>query len=452
MKKVLSIFLIIVSAISIFIGNITYSFADNLPTISAPYAVLMDYETGQVLYEKNGDQRVYPASTTKMWTAYVVLKHVDDLSQRVRIENLEPIDGTSMYLQNGESFTVKELLQGLMITSANDAAVVLARFVSGNEQEFANLMNEEAKKIGAKNTHFNNPNGLPDENHYTTAYDMALMSREAMSNETFREIVSQERVFFQQDETTFVARDFVNTNKFISGTSNEKMMYNNQLIDIKYPIVDGIKTGFTNDAGKCLLSSALKNDMRLISAVFKTTGNTNMYIDSRTLLDYGFNNFKSTTIVQKEEYSNSKKVFFSKQKTLNYEPKSGYKLVLPKDEKVEQYSVKEILKDINLPIKKGDVVGSLEVYKNNELESTIDLIATNDVESILPFFNKNVLLSIVKILLVLILLIPISLILLKKYLNRYRKNKRNRFYRNNKNIYINKKSKNINFKNNRWYK
>ena len=175
MKKGLSIFLIIVSAISIFIGNITYSFADNLPTISAPYAVLMDYETGQVVYVKNGDQRVYPASTTKMWTAYVVLKHVDDLSQRIRIENLEPIDGTSMYLQNGESFTVKELLQGLMITSANDAAVVLARFVSGNEQEFANLMNEEAKKIGAKNTHFNNPNGLPDENHYTTAYDMAVM-------------------------------------------------------------------------------------------------------------------------------------------------------------------------------------------------------------------------------------------------------------------------------------
>lgn len=202
MKRFLSTFLIFLLTLPFFI-NRNIVFANEIPQITGNYGILMDYETGQVLYSKNAEQIIYPASTTKMWTAYIVLKHIEDLSQKVLIQNLEPIGGTSMYLQNGEVFTIKELLQGLMITSANDAAVVLARHVSGSVEQFAKLMNEEAKKIGAKNTNFNNPHGLPDELHYTTAYDMALMARVAMSNETFREIVKMPSVHFPESETCF---------------------------------------------------------------------------------------------------------------------------------------------------------------------------------------------------------------------------------------------------------
>lgn len=192
MKKRLSILVAFLMVFTSMLGATGKSFANNTKLdLTAKYAVLMDYETGEVLYGKNRNEKLYPASTTKVWTAHVVLKHVPDLSQVIEIKDLPPIEGSSMYLRNGESFTVRDLLNALLVHSSNDAAYVLATYVSGSEGEFVKLMNEEAKSIGAKNTHFNNPHGLPDKDHYTTAYDMALMAREAMSDEVFRNIVKQ---------------------------------------------------------------------------------------------------------------------------------------------------------------------------------------------------------------------------------------------------------------------
>ena len=193
MKKIFSFILtLLITFLPVFnINNL--SFADSKPNLTAEYAVLMDYETGQVLYSKNGYNKLYPASTTKAWTAYVVLKHVSDLNQVVEIKDLPIVDGSSMYLKEGESFTVKELLDALLIHSSNDVAMVLAKYVGGSVENFVNMMNNEAKAIGAKNTHFNNPHGLPDENHYTTAYDMALMARKAMDNDIFDENDNQEK-------------------------------------------------------------------------------------------------------------------------------------------------------------------------------------------------------------------------------------------------------------------
>lgn len=446
MKRVLCNFLIFLLVITFFINDKT-AFAQNSPQIVAPYAVLMDYETGQILYEKNKDQVIYPASTTKAWTAYVVIKHVEDLSQRILIQNLEPIEGTSMFLQNGESFTVKELLEGLMITSANDAAVVLARFVSGSTESFANLMNEEAKKIGANYTHFNNPHGLPDPNHYTTAYDMALMARQAMSNETFRNIVKMESVTFPKTDYTFTERQFTNSNKLISSTA--KVNYNGQMVNMKYDIVDGIKTGYTNAAGRCLLSSAVKNDMRLISAVYKSNGDE-VFLDSRKLLDYGFDNFESKLIVNKDEFSETKDIFLSRQKTLTYQPKYSYKVVVPKNLGDSNYSTKTNLEKIKLPIKKGQVVGSLDIYNEDKLEHSIELVATDKVEFVFPFFNNK---SIPKILTPLLLAIGVGIFAFSK-INKNKRSKvtpysnvvniNSRRKRKNKNIFSNKKrSKNI---------
>ena len=371
MKKLFSFILILlITFLPVFnINNL--SFADSNPSLTAEYAVLMEYETGQVLYSKNGYSKLYPASTTKAWTAYVVLKHVEDLNQVVEIKDLPIVDGSSMYLKEGEAFTVKELLDALLIHSSNDVAMVLAKYVSGSVENFVSLMNDEAKAIGAKNTHFNNPHGLPDDNHYTTAYDMALMARKAMDNEIFRDIVKTKSV--------------------------------------KYPATEAI---------------------RVISAVFKSTVN-DLYLDSRTLLDYGFDNFYVKTIVDKDEFIKNKNIFLSKEKNLTYQPKTNYSIALPNNSTSDDYSIKTKLDDIKLPIKEGDKVGTLDIYKNKKLEKSIDLVAKNDVTSIFTFITgSKILYNILKILLLIAILIFIVFVTRKgkkkKKKNIYSRNRRRR--------------------------
>lgn len=390
MKKFLSFLLVFLLSITTFSGPISV-FADSKDvSISSPYSVVLDYETGKVLYEKNGNKKIYPASTTKIWTAYLVIKNVKNLDDSVEISKDPNVDGSSMYLQKGEIFTVRELLQGLLVHSSNDVAEVLAEYVSGSKEAFADLMNKEAKAIGAKNTHFNNPHGLPDKEHYTTAYDMALIAREAMSNDLIREIVSTKSLTFEKHDTPtsrhFITRTFFNTNKFL--TSTEKIEYKGKFVDIKYDIVDGIKTGYTDDAGRCLLSSAVKNDMRVISAVFKDTG-TDVYVDSRTLIDYAFDNYYTQTIINKADYTKSKRIIFTKEKELLYEPEFNYKIVLEKGSKASENYNAEVNLDYDLPIKKGDTVGTLDVYNGKTLEKTINLVAKNDLNSVFGFITEN---------------------------------------------------------------
>lgn len=428
MKKIFSFVLtLLITFLPVFNTN-NLSFADSELNLTAEYAILMDYETGQVLYSKNGNSKLYPASTTKAWTAYVVLKHVNDLNQVVEIKDLPIVDGSSMYLKEGEAFTVKELLDALLIHSSNDVAMVLAKYVGGSVENFVNMMNDEAKSIGAENTHFNNPHGLPDENHYTTAYDMALMARKAMDNKIFRDIVNTKSVKYPATEAYPYERYFENTNQFL--TSRSKMNYKGQEIDIKYDVVDGIKTGYTDAAGKCLLSTGVKNNIRVISAVFKSTVD-DLYLDSRTLLDYGFDNFYVKEIVDKDDFIKNKKVFLSKEKKLIYQPEANYSVALSNNSNAGDYSIKTKLDNIKLPIKEGDKVGTLEVYKNKKLEKSIDLVAKNDVTSIFAFFKENKLLyNVLKIILLIIILVFIVFIIRK--VNRKKKKKKNSTYSKNR--------------------
>lgn len=428
MKKIFSFVLtLLITFLPVFNTN-NLSFADSELNLTAEYAILMDYETGQVLYNKNGHSKLYPASTTKAWTAYVVLKHVNDLNQVVEIKDLPIVDGSSMYLKEGEAFTVKELLDALLIHSSNDVAMVLAKYVGGSVENFVNMMNDEAKSIGAENTHFNNPHGLPDENHYTTAYDMALMARKAMDNKIFRDIVNTKSVKYPATEAYPYERYFENTNQFL--TSRSKMNYKGQEIDIKYDVVDGIKTGYTDAAGKCLLSTGVKNNIRVISAVFKSTVD-DLYLDSRTLLDYGFDNFYVKEIVDKDDFIKNKKVFLSKEKKLIYQPETNYSVALSNNSNAGDYSIKTKLDNIKLPIKEGDKVGTLEVYKNKKLEKSIDLVAKNDVTSIFAFFKENKLLyNVLKIILLIIILVFIVFIIRK--VNRKKKKKKNSTYSKNR--------------------
>lgn len=440
LKKVSVLLSFIITFVNLFaFANI--SFAETQPpNISAQYAVLMDYTSGKVLYEKNSNANLYPASTTKMWTAYLTLKYVNNLDEVVTVGNIGNIGGTSMYLVPGEQVTVRQLLEGLLLVSGNDSAVVLAEHISGSVPEFANLMNEEAKKIGAKNTHFNNPNGLPDPEHYTTAYDMALMAREAMNNDDFRGIVSKKTIKMPATNLS-PERTFVNTNKFLTGTTT--IPYQGQNTDIKYDIVDGIKTGYTDDAGKCLLSSAKKDDMRLICTVFKTDGEPNLYTDSRTLLDYGFDNFKSEKAIDKNDFVDSKFIWYAKGRKLGYAPKYSYYTVINKGENTPTFETKTKLNDINLPIKKGDTIGTLAVYqdKGKNPVANIPLIAQNDVTNVFSILLNNPIIKSLNLVIIGAISMIVVFVILVLVIKKIRKNKRNKsmYSKRKSNIYSNKK-------------
>lgn len=361
---------------------ISSSFASPIePDISAESAILIEIDSGEILYEKNANVPMYPASTTKIMTALLALEHLN-LEDKITVpEDMGPADGSAMYLLPGEVFTVRELLDGLLVKSANDAAVLLARTISGDIQSFATLMNQRAKDIGCTNTSFANPNGLHDPSHTISAHDMALIAREAMKNATFRELVSQVNVTLDETPQTPEKRYFRNTNRFLWSTS--KIIYNNEYIPIKYEVVDGIKTGYTGEAGNCLVSSGKKNNIRVISVVFKASG-YDVYRDSRLLLDYGFDNFEKKTLIKKDTVLGSQPINYSSQGSLEYGTKEDFVVPYLKSS-LPVYNTKIMLNDLKLPISKGDIVGKL-VISNDKSTNELTLFALNNVESI---FNLN---------------------------------------------------------------
>ena len=361
---------------------ISSSFASPIePDISAEAAILIEIDSGEILYEKNANAPMYPASTTKIMTALLALEHLN-LEDKITVpEDMGPADGSAMYLLPGEVFTVRELLDGLLVKSANDAAVLLARTISGDIQSFATLMNQRAKDIGCTNTSFVNPNGLHDPSHTISAHDMALIAREAMKNATFRELVSQVNVTLDETPKTPEKRYFRNTNRFLWSTS--KIIYNNEYIPIKYEVVDGIKTGYTGEAGNCLVSSGKKNDIRVISVVFKASG-YDVYRDSRLLLDYGFDNFEKKTLIKKDTVLGSQPINYSSQGSLEYGTNEDFVIPYLKAS-LPVYNTKIMLNDLKLPISKGDIVGKL-VISNDKSTNELTLFALNNVESI---FNLN---------------------------------------------------------------
>lgn len=381
-KKIIIMLALLLSLSSI-------SNAESLP-LFAQNAIVMEASTGEVLYEKNSNEKMYPASTTKLWTAHLVINNIDNLNKKVKVEtDLSWVEPTAMFLKEGEEFTVRELLEVLMLKSANDVAVLLAVETSGSLEDFAKLMNDEAKRIGCKNTNFVNPNGLPDDNHYSTAYDMALMSREAVKNEILMEIVKKETVYFPANEYYPYERNYTNSNKFLTGTG--QMTYKGSLVDYKYDIVDGLKTGYTSKAGRCLLTTAKVDDMRIITGVFNSKGD-DVYTDSRALIDYAFDNYYVEPIVKNEMIKDElyKNILFSKSKKVLGYIEDEYFIV--KNKKISNSRLAEqdnliykinMDKGIKTSVNKGDVIGSVEVYNNKELVKAIDVHAYKTIKPLL---------------------------------------------------------------------
>lgn len=239
--------------------------------LSAQRAAVMDAATGRLLFSKDADQRSLIASTTKIMTALLICEKCNVLDQMRIPKEAVGVEGSSMYLQEGEKLTLQELLYGLMLSSGNDAAVALALYCSGSIEEFANQMNDKAVKLGMSQTHFVNPNGLDAENHYSTARDLAILASYAMENPIFSKTVSTKTI-----------------------TIGQRALRNHNKLLWRYPGADGVKTGFTRAAGRILVSSAMKNRRRLVAV---TINAPNDWDDHAHLLDDGFLKYNLQRIV-----------------------------------------------------------------------------------------------------------------------------------------------------------
>lgn len=349
-------------------------------------AVLIEATTGKVLYEKNMNERKYPASTTKILTAIIALEKCDlDEVATASSNAVNSIKSgyTKADIQIGEKFTIEELLNVMMVQSANEAATIIAEHISGNVSEFSKLMNEKAKEIGCKNSNFLNANGVHEENHYSTAYDMALIARYCMKNEVFRKLAnmmecSLPRTEYWQDEQVeeHGERTFKNTNKLLI----EGNRY-------YYPYAIGVKTGFTTPAKNCLISASNKDGFELIAVVLhaETTeeGLSARYLDTINLFEYGYNNYNLEDI--KKEYpsviteniknetniSSRNKINFESEGIVNVENESLDKAVVSNDMSLIQILIGIILIIIAITIsvqnkrKKKKGKHSYNIYKFN---------------------------------------------------------------------------------------
>ena len=306
---------------------------------------VIEVQTKRVLFESCAQTMRPMASTTKILTALAVIENAPDLDKKVTVKREYcGIEGSSIYLREGEILTLKELLYALMLRSGNDCAVALACEVSGSVKDFAKLMNKTAKNLGAKSSNFVNPHGLHDENHFTTAYDLALISAFAMQNTVFREIVSSKTKKIGEGESY---RYLVNKNKMLSN----------------YGGATGIKTGFTKKAGRCLVSSAYRNGMEVVCVVLNCGA---MFEESAMLLDKSFSEYEMSPLFIADEFNMSLPV----DGTDRYCPiKCSHSFYYPlRKEELCRVSVKpEYPNSITPPFKKGDEIGRLQIYLENQL-------------------------------------------------------------------------------------
>lgn len=416
-------------------GTVTYTNPTDITTYS-PCCLLMESKTGKVIYEKNGYEKMYPASTTKIMTAILALEHcelTDVATASYEAVFTVPVGYTNANIQVGEELTVNQLLHVLLISSANEAANVLAEHIAGSVESFATMMNTKAEEIGCLNTHFVNANGVHNENHYSTAYDLAIMGKYAMQNETFREIV----------DTTFYTLPSTNkypTNDRVFGTTNEliKEDTSDKVDNYYYEYATGAKTGYTNSAKNCIVATAKKDDIEYIVVILgaQTTENglSARYLDCKNLFNYAFENYKVKTINEKGSILKKTKIAKANisTKQLNVVVEDEISLLLKKDTDINTITpTVELNSDLKAPISENTVIGKI-TYEVDGNTYTSNLLAGGDV---VESNTLNTFLTVGSIILVLFLLYK----LLKtddKRKKRKRKRKKNRNSYSGKSNYL----------------
>ncbi|WP_151869797.1 D-alanyl-D-alanine carboxypeptidase PBP5/6 [Acinetobacter sp. TUM15509] len=336
------------------------------PELNNKSYVLMDYETGQILAAKNENEKLAPASMTKMMTSYIIeqklLKGELTENEQVRMNESAWCRGSSsescMYVPLNGTATVLEMLRGIIIQSGNDASKAMAEHVAGNEGTFAHMMNQEAKRVGMVNTHFINSTGMPAEGHYSTAKDMAILAQHIIKDS------SKYYPIYSEKEFTF--------NGIKQGNRNA-LLYTD-------PSVDGLKTGHTNEAGFCLTTSSKRGPMRLISVIFGTPSMNERASQTRTLLAWGFANFETANVQPANQVLAKAKVWFGKQDEVQIGLAENFNVTMPKGQADKIKTQLVVQPKLNAPLAKGQVVGKLVASLDGKVIAEKPLVALKPVE------------------------------------------------------------------------
>lgn len=331
--------------------------------LNAKSAIVIESESGRILTEKNKDMQLPMASTTKIMTALVALENTENLDEIFAIDNRAVgLEGTSIYLRKDEHLSMRHLLLGLMLASGNDASLAIAYKVgNGDLQAFVDLMNKKVEELGLHNTHFDNPHGLDSKTHYTSAYDLAIITAKAMENDNFREIVKTK---FAQ-----IPSNIEGQNRFLRNK--------HKLLQADMQGCEGVKTGFTDNALRCCVTSVMRNNMRLICVVLNCP---NMFEDSKMLLETCFKKFSLTKLLEANKYIESLSVVNCNIDSVKTYTKSSFNYPL-KESEIEKINTKVILPEyIDKPTEKDSEIGEYKIYLDNDLIFSTKIYTMETVE------------------------------------------------------------------------
>lgn len=351
---------------------------------NAKSGLLIEASTGEILYEKNKNEKVSVASMTKMVAQIIILENIEKgtltWDEKIKVSsNAAGMGGSQIWLQPGEEMTVRDLMKGITMASANDATVAMAERIAGTEAAFVKQMNDKVKELGLKNTHFVNPTGLDEENHYSSAYDMGLIAKELLKHEQILEFSKVYEDYIRQD------------------TPNKYWVVNTNKLVRFYEGADGLKTGFTDNAGYCMAVTAKRDGMRLIAIVLGEASGKVRNQETSELLDYGFNLYKVDVVKNKSDIIQEIKIDKGTKNKVSLSPKEDIVVLKKKSEISKKYDLDVKLEEIKLPLKKGDVIGKVLVKDNNKTIKKVDLIVNEDVKK-LGYF-KTILVTLKDILL-----------------------------------------------------
>ena len=350
------------------------------PAVIAETAILMDAASGEILFDKNADQKMFPASITKLMTILLALEHgklTDEITfSHNAIYSIEP-GSAHIAIQEGETLTLEQVLRAIILRSANEASNGVAEYVDGSIEAFAKHMTERAKELGCKNTSFLNANGLHNENHYTTARDMALIAKELLKHEEYRSMMSETYYEIQPTNKQTEVR-------YLHG--QHQMLNENSLYYYKDAI--GGKTGFTSEALNTLVTYAERDGMELIAVVMKCNG-AEHYTDTASLFDYGFTHYESVKILSAADHTATVKVMETynekavERGTITVAPAEDVYHTLPKGTDISDITVeKDLPESIEAPVKAGQTVGTLNISLHGEVLKTVDLVSQDTIDGL----------------------------------------------------------------------
>lgn len=334
---------------------------------SAKSAILIEASTGEIIFEKDSDKQMKPASMTKMMSMLLIMEAIDNgvvkWDEKVTVsENASKMGGSQILLETGEKMTVRDLFKGISIASGNDAVVAMAEKIGGSVDVFVNMMNEKAKTLGLKNTKFKNPHGLDTDEHFSSARDMSIIARELVKHKEVLKFTSIYEDYLRENTDRKIW--LVNTNKLVRF----------------YDGVDGLKTGYTEDAGYCLTATAKKNGMRVIAVVMGEPDSKLRNKEVSEMLDYAFAQYEIHNLLGDKKVVGKYEIDKAKKKYVDIIPNGEVTILKKKGEKLNNVKYDVILDKLKAPIKSGDSVGTLEIKENNKLLRSVDLTVKESIK------------------------------------------------------------------------